>query len=204
MSAIRADHRVKRSASSRRSRSNPAGIRAVPPAATRTRIPVVDPGVHAVGTEPPGEQRRVGVGAEQLLRRCREVAGHADDRQLGVSLDGRLHDLRHAQLHPYLARSSPRGRCRAGDTICVGPHQHQVAHAPTVSRRSDIDGCRSDLQVAQIIHRMGWSGGRCLVVRWRQIRSSGRLAWQLAAGMVVARLRWPRECGCRGTPRTAH
>src|SRR5579864_3051647 len=28
----------------------------VPPAATRTYVPVVDPGVHAVGTGPPGEQ----------------------------------------------------------------------------------------------------------------------------------------------------
>src|SRR6185312_15614732 len=31
----------------------------------------------------------------------------------------------------------------AARRICVGPHQHQVAHALTVSRRSDIDPGRS-------------------------------------------------------------
>src|SRR5204862_6953995 len=54
--------------------------RDVPPAAAGLRVPVLDPGAHGVGTYPPREQRGIGVGAEQLRGRGREVTSYPDDR----------------------------------------------------------------------------------------------------------------------------
>ena len=42
------------------------------------------------------EQRGIGVGAEQLPGRGREVTRHPDDRECRVGFDGRLGDLVHA------------------------------------------------------------------------------------------------------------
>src|SRR5579859_7551268 len=62
----------------------------VAPTAAGAGIPVLDPGAGGVRADPPGEQRGVGVGAEQLRGRGRELAGDPDDGQLRVGLDGRL------------------------------------------------------------------------------------------------------------------
>ena len=59
---------------------------------------MLDPGGHGVGTHPLREQHGIGVGAEELLGRRREVTSHPDDRQLRVGFDDGLCDPVHARL----------------------------------------------------------------------------------------------------------
>src|SRR5690348_16544980 len=91
--------------------------RDVAPAAAGPRVPVLDPGGHGVGAYPPGEQRRIGVGAEQLLGCGREVTLHPDDRYLLVGLDDRLRGL----VHALLPSIPPGRRPGGGNAARPGP-----------------------------------------------------------------------------------
>src|SRR3546814_3014501 len=62
----------------------------VAPPTARRRVPLEDLGVHAVRSDPAGEQLRIGVGPHQLGRRGVEVVADPDDRHVGVGLDGGL------------------------------------------------------------------------------------------------------------------
>src|SRR4029077_10277055 len=61
--------------------------------ATGAAVIVVDSHLQAARTVPPGQEVRVGVRAEDLLRWCVKVPGNSDERNLWVHVDAGLVDL---------------------------------------------------------------------------------------------------------------
>src|SRR5262249_11093891 len=85
--------------------------RDVAPATSGGGVPVEDPGVHAVGTDPAREQLGNGVRPHQLRGAGVEVAGEADDRNVRVGFDRDLVTTAgggHEAAAPRSSRSSAR------------------------------------------------------------------------------------------------
>src|SRR6266568_5748150 len=69
-----------------------------PPAAAGARVPLLDACLQGARADPLREQLGIGVRPQQLLGRTRELAGHANDRHVRVSLDRGFGDGAHAAL----------------------------------------------------------------------------------------------------------